>query len=140
MKDLFYKLEWFWLADKYLSQPIIHNSLKFKKDWPNFDEFVPKNKICIPTFSNTGGAGAGTGTTASDSKNTKKEFEEGRKKFEDLVNKVEGCTQIIEDPERCLVHDGDLVEIDITENTAIHRVHGYLTNDGFMVSIWKFMK
>ena len=53
---------------------------------------------------------------------------------------MEGCTQIIEDPERCLVHDGDLVEIDITENTAIHRVHGYLTNDGFMVSIWKFKK
>ena len=91
--------------------------------------------MCIPTISNTGGAGAGSGATASDSKNTKKEFEEGRKKFEDLVNKVEGCTQIIEDPERCLVHDGDLVEIDITENTAIHRVHGYLTNDGFMVSI-----
>ena len=106
----------------------------------NLSTYFPKIKYVLPTFSNTGGAGAGTGTTASDSKNIKKEFEEGRKKFEDLVNKVEGCTQIIEDPERCLVHDGDLVEIDITENTAIHRVHGYLTNDGFMVSIWKFLK
>ena len=82
-------------------------------------------------FSNTGG---GSGTT-SDSKNIKKEFEEGRKKLEELVNKVEGCSQIIENLERCLMHDGDLVEIDITENTAIHRVHGYLTNDGFMVNM-----
>ena len=31
---------------------------------------------------------------------------------------------------------GDLVEMDITENTALHRVHGYLTNDGFMVATW----
>jgi len=103
------------------------------------DQILEKNDSASnasKTNSNTGGAGAGTGTTASDSKNIKKEFEEGRKKFEDLVNKVEGCTQIIEDPERCLVHDGDLVEIDITENTAIHRVHGYLTNDGFMVATW----
>ena len=31
---------------------------------------------------------------------------------------------------------GDLVEMDVTENTALHRVHGYLTNDGFMVATW----
>merc|ERR1712241_621836 len=27
-------------------------------------------------------------------------------------------------------------EMDVTENTALHRVHGYLTNDGFMVATW----
>ena len=28
------------------------------------------------------------------------------------------------------------VEMDITENSALHRVHGYLLNDGFMVAKW----
>ena len=111
-----------------------------KVDIESADQILEKNDStsnASKTNNNTGGGGgAGTGSsgTTSDSKNIKKEFDEGRKKLEELVNKVEGCSQFIEDPERCLMHDGDLVEIDITENTAIHRVHGYLTNDGFMVS------
>ncbi len=28
------------------------------------------------------------------------------------------------------------VEMDITENSALHRVHGYLLNDGFVVAKW----
>ena len=39
-------------------------------------------------------------------------------------------------PTRYILHDGDLVEMDISENTALHRVHGYLMNDGFMVATW----
>ena len=39
-------------------------------------------------------------------------------------------------PTRFLLHDGALVEMDIAENTALHRVHGYLMNDGFMVATW----
>ena len=34
------------------------------------------------------------------------------------------------------MHDADLVEMDVAENTALHRVHGYLMNDGFMVATW----
>ncbi len=37
---------------------------------------------------------------------------------------------------RFLLHDADLVELDVSENTALHRVHGYLMNDGFMVATW----
>ena len=37
---------------------------------------------------------------------------------------------------RYLLHDADLVEMDVSENTALHRVHGYLMNDGFMVATW----
>jgi hypothetical protein len=64
------------------------------------------------------------------------EFEEGRKRLYELLEKVEGCSHVTDVPTRYLLHDGDLVEMDIAENTALHRVHGYLFNDGFMVATW----
>lgn len=69
-------------------------------------------------------------------KASKSEFEDGRKRLYELLEKVEGCSHIADVPTRYLMHDGDLVEMDIAENTALHRVHGYLTNDGFMVATW----
>ena len=49
---------------------------------------------------------------------------------------MEGCSHVTDVPTRFLLHDGALVEMDIAENTALHRVHGYLMNDGFMVATW----
>ena len=57
---------------------------------------------------------------------SRSEFEEGRKKLFDLLEKVEGCSHVTDVPTRYVLHDGDLVEMDISENTALHRVHGYL--------------
>ena len=67
---------------------------------------------------------------------TRTEIEEGRRKLYELLEKVEGCSHVTDVPTRYLLHDGDLVEMDVTENTALHRVHGYLMNDGFMVATW----
>ena len=67
---------------------------------------------------------------------SRSEFEEGRKKLFELLEKVEGCSHVTDVPTRYVLHDGDLVEMDISENTALHRVHGYLMNDGFMVATW----
>ena len=67
---------------------------------------------------------------------TRSEIEEGRRRLYELLEKVEGCSHVTDVPTRYLLHDGDLVEMDITENTALHRVHGYLMNDGFMVATW----
>ncbi len=64
------------------------------------------------------------------------EFDEGRKRLYELLEKVEGCSHVTDVPTRYLLHDGDLVEMDIAENSALHRVHGYLMNDGFMVATW----
>ncbi len=64
------------------------------------------------------------------------EFEEGRRRLYDLLERVEGCSQVIDVQTRFLLHDADLVEMDVSENTALHRVHGYLMNDGFMVATW----
>ena len=71
-----------------------------------------------------------------DVKVQRNEFEEGRKRLFELLEKAEDCSHIMDVPTRYLLHNGDLVEMDITENTAMHRVHGYLTNDGFMVATW----
>lgn len=73
-------------------------------------------------------------TTKDDSNYS--QFEEGRRLMFELFEKVEGCSHVTDVPSRYLIHDGDLVEMDITENSALHRVHGYLLNDGFMVAKW----
>ena len=63
-------------------------------------------------------------------------FEEGRRRLYDLLERVEGCSHVTDVPSRFLLHDADLVEMDVAENAALHRVHGYLMNDGFMVATW----
>ncbi|XP_059093169.1 exocyst complex component 8-like [Tigriopus californicus] len=69
-------------------------------------------------------------------KSKRNDFEEGRRKLYDLLDKVEGCSHVTDVPNRFLLHEGDLVEMDLNENTALHRVHGYLLNDGFMIATW----
>jgi len=64
------------------------------------------------------------------------DFEQGRNRLMVLLEKVEDSAHIMDVPTRYLLYNGDLVEMDVTENTALHRVHGYLTNDGFMVATW----
>lgn len=63
-------------------------------------------------------------------------FEEGRRRLYDLLEKVEGCSNVMDVPSRYLLFDGDLVELEPSENTALHRVHGYIMNDSFMVAQW----
>ena len=64
------------------------------------------------------------------------EFEEGRHKLFNLLERVEDCSHVTDVPGRYLLHNDNLVEMDPLENSALHRVHGYLMNDGFMVATW----
>nr|CAG4651628.1 EOG090X021B [Triops cancriformis] len=68
--------------------------------------------------------------------NAKPVQDDGRKKLVELLEKVENCAGVVENPMRTLLHDGDMVELDPTENTAIQRVRGYLLNDSFMLATW----
>eukprot|EP00096_Caligus_rogercresseyi_P015340 TRINITY_DN7788_c0_g1_i1.p1 TRINITY_DN7788_c0_g1~~TRINITY_DN7788_c0_g1_i1.p1 ORF type:complete len:751 (-),score=187.76 TRINITY_DN7788_c0_g1_i1:627-2591(-) len=72
----------------------------------------------------------------SKQKQLRSAFEEGRKKLYELLERVEACSHITDVPTRYLIYDGDLVEMEPIDNTALHRVHGYLMNDGFMVATW----
>ncbi|CAH1988918.1 unnamed protein product [Acanthoscelides obtectus] len=60
--------------------------------------------------------------------------EENKQKLATILEKVEGCKEILEVPGRHLIFEGDLLEIDPVENTALKTVHIYLFNDGVMVT------
>ena len=82
------------------------------------------------------GTGASSQEKAEVIKKGQSDFQEGRKRLLELLDKVEECSHVLDVPTRYLMHNDDMVEMDVTENEALHRVHGYLTNDGFMVATW----
>nr|SVE79979.1 EOG090X021B [Daphnia magna] len=62
--------------------------------------------------------------------------QEGRKRLTALLEKVEGCASVVESLTRILIHEGDMVELDPSDNCAIGRVRGFLLNDSFMIASW----
>nr|CAG4638285.1 EOG090X021B [Cyclestheria hislopi] len=62
--------------------------------------------------------------------------EEGRKRLTALLEKIEGCASVVEVSSRTLLHEGDMVELDLSDNMAIQRIRGYLLNDSFMIATW----
>ncbi|GBP27004.1 Exocyst complex component 8 [Eumeta japonica] len=65
------------------------------------------------------------------------EAEEQRKDKLNLISeKVENCIDLLDSPDRILLHEGDLLEIDAEENSALQRMHAYLFNDCLMLTTW----
>lgn len=62
--------------------------------------------------------------------------EQRKNKLNLIAEKVEGCMNLLDVPERTLLHEGDLLEIDAEENTALQRMHVYLFNDCLMLTSW----
>lgn len=62
--------------------------------------------------------------------------EERKYKLNLITEKVEGCMNLLDVPDRTLLHEGDLLEIDAEENTALQRMHVYLFNDCLMLTSW----
>lgn len=62
--------------------------------------------------------------------------EERKYKLNLIAEKVEGCMNLLDAPDRTLLHEGDLLEIDAEENTALQRMHVYLFNDCLMLTSW----
>jgi len=63
-------------------------------------------------------------------------IDQGRKDLLELMENVEGGREIIDVQTRFILHHGDLVEMDIGDNSAMHRVHGYLCNDSLIIATW----
>uniref|UniRef100_UPI00358F6EE2 exocyst complex component 8 isoform X4 n=1 Tax=Myxine glutinosa TaxID=7769 RepID=UPI00358F6EE2 len=53
-----------------------------------------------------------------------------------LLEKVEGCGDILETPGRYLVYNGDLIEYDPESMSQVQRVHAFLMNDCLLVASW----
>lgn len=62
--------------------------------------------------------------------------EQRKSKLNLIAEKVEGCINLLDVPDRTLLHEGDLLEIDAEENTALQRMHVYLFNDCLMLTSW----
>uniref|UniRef100_A0A1B6DF58 Exocyst complex component 8 n=1 Tax=Clastoptera arizonana TaxID=38151 RepID=A0A1B6DF58_9HEMI len=53
-----------------------------------------------------------------------------------IAEKVEGCASLLDVKDRKLNYEGDLIELDPVENTALHRVHAYLLTDILLIATW----
>lgn len=53
-----------------------------------------------------------------------------------LLEKVEGCKNIMEMPGRYLVYNGDLFEYDADNMSQIQKVHSFLMNDCLLIATW----
>lgn len=62
--------------------------------------------------------------------------EQRKNKLNTIIEKVESCMNLLDVSERNLLHEGDLLEIDAEENTALQRMHVYLFNDCLMLTSW----
>uniref|UniRef100_A0A8C6VPT9 Exocyst complex component 8 n=1 Tax=Naja naja TaxID=35670 RepID=A0A8C6VPT9_NAJNA len=63
--------------------------------------------------------------------------EEGRQRtLTTLLEKVEGCRDLLESPGKYLVYNGDLVEYDADHMGQIQKVHAFLMNDCLLVAAW----
>ncbi|KAJ0173089.1 hypothetical protein K1T71_011265 [Dendrolimus kikuchii] len=62
--------------------------------------------------------------------------EQRKNKLNTITEKVEACMNLLDVPDRNLLHEGDLLEIDAEENTALQRMHVYLFNDCLMLTSW----
>ena len=57
-------------------------------------------------------------------------------RLKELMESVEGGREVIDVPTRFVLFHCDLVEMDIADNSALHRVHGYICNDSLIVATW----
>ncbi|XP_063773753.1 exocyst complex component 8 [Pseudophryne corroboree] len=53
-----------------------------------------------------------------------------------LLEKVEGCKNLLETPGRYLVYNGDLTEFDVDNMTLIQKVHAFLMNDCLLIATY----
>uniref|UniRef100_A0A8C5MP81 Exocyst complex component 8 n=1 Tax=Leptobrachium leishanense TaxID=445787 RepID=A0A8C5MP81_9ANUR len=64
-----------------------------------------------------------------------KEAEEGKvRNLTTLLEKVEGCKNLLETPGRYLVYNGDLTEFDVDNMVLIQKVHAFLMNDCLLIA------
>lgn len=72
----------------------------------------------------------------SDSKKNKEEKDEEirRQKLTTILEKVEGCIDLLEVPNRMLLHEGHITELDSSDYTPLASVWAFLFSDGLMLA------
>jgi hypothetical protein len=62
--------------------------------------------------------------------------DDSQKNLAFVLEKVEGCSGVIDVPGRFLVHNGDLIEMDSDSFGQSQKVHLFLLNDSLMIGVW----
>ncbi|XP_041044094.1 exocyst complex component 8 [Carcharodon carcharias] len=92
------------------------------------------------TASSSASATSSSGGTTSSSEAfliLPREAEEHKQRtLTTLLEKVEGCQDILQAPGRYLVYNGDLLECDAESAAQVQRVHAFLMNDCLLVAAW----
>nr|WIM01508.1 exocyst complex component 8 [Limnephilus lunatus] len=57
-------------------------------------------------------------------------------KLNSIFEKVESCMSLLDVPDRVLLHEGDILELDAEEHTPLQRMHAYLFSDCLMLTSW----
>lgn len=65
-----------------------------------------------------------------------KEEEQRKSTLNAIFEKVESCMSLLDVPDRTLIHEGDVLELDAEENTPLKRMHAYLFSDCLMLTSW----
>jgi hypothetical protein len=65
---------------------------------------------------------------------TKEQGDDNKQKLASILEKVEGCQELLAVPGRIYLYEGDLLEVDPVDNNTIKTVHAYLFTDGFMTT------
>ncbi|EEB12116.1 exocyst complex component, putative [Pediculus humanus corporis] len=71
-----------------------------------------------------------------DAKRKQKEEEDRVRVLTSILEKVEGCTGLLEVKDRVLLYEGDILELDPVEYSIIHKTHAYLFSDSLMLTSW----
>uniref|UniRef100_UPI00398F6D52 exocyst complex component 8 n=1 Tax=Pristiophorus japonicus TaxID=55135 RepID=UPI00398F6D52 len=94
--------------------------------------------------SSSGGGGGSTTTATTTSSSSSEAFlllpreaeEHKQRTLTTLLEKVEGCQDLLQAPGRYLVYNGDLLECDAETAAQVQRVHAFLMNDCLLVAAW----
>ncbi|GCB61480.1 exocyst complex component 8 [Scyliorhinus torazame] len=96
-----------------------------------------------PPLVSSGGASSSSVTSSSTTSSSEaflilpREAEEHKQRtLTTLLEKVEGCQDILQAPGRYLVYNGDLLECDAESAAQVQRVHTFLMNDCLLVASW----
>ncbi|KAL3280942.1 hypothetical protein HHI36_004169 [Cryptolaemus montrouzieri] len=64
----------------------------------------------------------------------KKQEEINREKFASILEKVEGCKELLQVPDRTYLYEGPLIELDPVEHNTLKNIQAYLFSDGLMIA------
>ncbi|KAJ3653241.1 hypothetical protein Zmor_012503 [Zophobas morio] len=129
-----------------LKRNVYHNYMQFidtakeishlESEMYQLSHLLSEQKALLAALSTTSILGDETPMiTGAENKNDASERgDENRQKLASILEKVEGCKELLEVPGRTYLHEGDLLEVDPVDNNTIKTVHAYLFTDGFMTT------